>query len=68
MGLPKGVVKIKEGEKMAWLSFESKNGWSLGLALGKRTVWVRGLRFKTKKEVARVIGKSNLVFVAMKTK
>lgn len=57
-----GVQKIKTGAKVCWLSHENKFGWSLGLVLGKRTVWLRNLRFKTVEEVERVT-KSNVVFV-----
>lgn len=60
-----GIVKLKQGIKICWLSKQDKNGWSLGLALGKRTVWVKGLRFASKQEVKRAV-KATIVFLALK--
>lgn len=60
-----GIVKLPKGIKLCWLSKQSKHGWSLGLALNKRTVWVTGLRFVNKKELARALG-ANVVFIQMK--
>jgi len=61
-----GIVKIRTDEKFCWISKEDKNGWSLGFALNKRDVWLRGLRFSSRKEVERAL-KSNIVFVHLKT-
>ena len=61
-----GVVKLAKGTKFAWLSQQNKHGWSLGFALEKRTVWLRGLRFATKKEVSRVLNRASVVFVQLK--
>lgn len=46
-----GITKIRRGQKLCWLSKQDKNGWSLGLALPSRTVWLTGIRFKTRQEV-----------------
>ena len=61
-----GIVKLRKGIKFAWLSKQDKNGWSLGLALEKRTVWLRGLRFATKKEIARVVDRTTIVYLQLK--
>ena len=63
-----GTVKIKEGQKLCWLSKENKNGWSLGLGLNQRTVWLTGLRFKSRKEVERILESDSIpvVFVELK--
>lgn len=52
-------------DKFAWVSKQNKNGWSLGLALDGRDVWLRNLRFKTQKDVETAIKKS-LTFVFLK--
>lgn len=57
-----GLVKVKRGAKMCWVSHESKNGWSLGLALGKRTVWLKGLRFASIDQVKRTTEMLSTVF------
>ena len=59
------MVKVREGEKSCWMSVQNKNGWSLGLALGKRTIWLRNIRFKNHKEVQDTV-KRNIVFVHLK--
>lgn len=63
-----GITKIKQGQKFCWVSKEDKNGWSLGLALMKRTVWLTGLRFKSIDEVKRVVDTelTNTVFIHLK--
>ena len=61
-----GIVKLPAKLKFAWLSKQDKNGWSLGLALEKRTVWLRGLRFATKKEIARVVDRTTIVYLQLK--
>lgn len=58
-----GLTKIKKGQKLALISQENKHGWSLGLALEKRTIWLRNIRFASKEEVLRVVDAKNLVFV-----
>lgn len=60
-----GIVKIKRGEKLCWIAKEFSNGWSLGLALNNRNVWLTGLRFADRKELERV-GESSVVFVHMR--
>ena len=61
-----GTVKLPKGVKFAWLSNQNKHGWSLGFALDKRTVWLRGLRFATKKEIHRALDRSSVVYVQLK--
>lgn len=63
-----GLEVLKEGTKFAWLSMQNKNGWSLGLALNKRTIWLRNIRFATRKEVERALegSKRSVVFVPVK--
>lgn len=61
-----GTVKLKAGSKYAWLSQQNKNGWSLGLALNNRTVWLRNIRFATRKEVEKAMERSKLVFIQLK--
>ena len=60
-----GMVKVKTGTKLAWVSMENKHGWSLGLNLGKRVVWLRNIRFKSVAEIERAM-KSGTVFVHLK--
>ena len=62
-----GLKKIRKGEKLCWFSYENKNGWSLGLAFGKGTLWLRNVRFASKEEVERAIS-SSTVFAEMKHK
>lgn len=60
-----GLYVFKGGEKSCWVSKEDKNGWSLGFALNKKTVWLTGLRFASPDEIKRVLDMS-LVFVHLK--
>jgi uncharacterized protein YgiM (DUF1202 family) len=57
-----GMQVVKAGEKLCWLASENKHGFALGLALGKRTIWLRNIRFTSPKEVERAL-KSGVVFV-----
>lgn len=61
-----GIVKVRRFQKMCWVSKESKNGWSLGLALGDRDVWLTGLRFAKTSDVDEVTKHLSTVFVHMK--
>lgn len=61
-----GMTKVRKGEKACWLSRQNKHGWSLGLALGSRTLWLRNVRIATKKEVDRIVNKTGIVFVQLK--
>ena len=61
-----GLKKIPQGTKLAWISSQNKHGWSLGLALNKHTLWLRNVRFRSKKEVKRALERTTLVFVQMK--
>lgn len=58
----KGLIKVVKGSKTSWLSKQDKNGWSLGLAMGKKTLWLKGLRFKDDREVSRVV-MSKIIYV-----
>lgn len=60
-----GLKQIKKGAKLAWLSSENKNGWSLGLAFNNKTLWLRNLRFSSRSEVERAI-KAATVFIHLK--
>lgn len=49
---------VPTGAKVAWVSLQNKNGWSLGLTFsgaGDRTLWLRNLRFKNEREVERAV-------------
>lgn len=61
-----GIVKLPKKMKFCWYAKEDKNGWALGLALEKRTVWLKGLRFADPKEVARALEKTGLVYIQLK--
>ena len=61
-----GIVKLPAGTKFAWLAKQDKNGWALGLGLNNRTVWLRGLRLRSRKEVERCLERTKLVFVQLK--
>ncbi len=61
-----GMTQLKDGVKLAWVSAQNKYGWSLGLALNERTVWLRNIRFANKGEVERALGKAKVVFIALK--
>lgn len=58
-----GMVKVKKGQKLAWVSKEDKNGWSLGLIVGGRTLWLRNLRFASPEEVERAAKSLNIAFL-----
>lgn len=62
-----GLDKVRTGAKLAWVSQENKHGWSLGLAHGKRTVWLRNVRFASEKEVERAL-KSGVAFIHLAEK
>ena len=61
-----GLTKVRVGAKFAWLSLQNKHGWSLGFALNNRTEWIRNIRFATRQEVERALGKSKVVFIPLK--
>lgn len=58
-----GMVKVKKGQKLAWISKENKNGWSLGLAVGENTLWLRNLRFASVEEVERTTKGLSVAFI-----
>jgi hypothetical protein len=62
-----GIVKVQKSKKYVWLSKQDKHGWSLGFALNARTVWLRGLRFPTTKDIEKTFQKpSKLVTIPLK--
>lgn len=61
-----GMVKIRRGQRICWLSRENKNGWSLGLATDKQTIWLRNVRFASKDEVSRATDGQRIVFIEKK--
>lgn len=61
-----GMTKVRKGQKTAWVSVQNRNGWSLGLAFEKYTVWLRNVRFASKEEVSRATDGQKLVFIEKK--
>ena len=61
-----GMTKIREGQKAVFMSVQNKHGWSLGLALNSHTIWLRNVRFQSRKDVEHAMEKSKLVFVHLK--
>ena len=61
-----GMVKIRQGEKAVFMSVQNKHGWSLGLALNSHTVWLRNIRFQSRKDVEHALGKKKIVFIHLK--
>lgn len=59
-------LEVLKGQKFAWLSQQNKHGYSLGLALNSRTVWLRNIRFATRKDVENAMQKAKLVFINLK--
>lgn len=58
-----GMVSIRKGAKIVWLSHENKNGWSLGLSVkGRPAIWLRNVRFSSPEEVSRAVGDTTVVF------
>ncbi len=61
-----GMKKVGKGNKVAWLSQQNKNGFSLGLAIGnKKTIWLTNTRFSTQEEVIRAL-ESAVHFITLK--
>lgn len=60
-----GMKKIRKGEKICWLAREDKNGYSLGVCFGGRTLWLRNLRIESVSELKKVL-KASVVFVHLK--
>ena len=58
-----GLVKPKSGQKLAWVSRQNKHGWSLGLIVGKRTIWLRNVRFVNEAEVVRATKDLSVAFM-----
>lgn len=61
-----GRQTIDEDTEYAWVTRQDKHGWSLGLALGKRTVWLRSIRFKTEKAVKQAMRRYPVVAIPLK--
>lgn len=59
-----GLIVLKGNEKCCWVSKEDKNGWSLGFALNKKTVWLTGLRFKSPYDVQLLV--QGVTFIHLK--
>lgn len=57
-----GMNKVKTGVKLCWLSRQNLHGWSLGLALNGRTVWLTNTRLASISEIKRAL-KSAVVYV-----
>lgn len=53
-------------KKACWLAKEDKNGYSFGLALGSRTLWLRNFRFKTQQDVVKAVKDCKVVFINLK--
>jgi uncharacterized protein YgiM (DUF1202 family) len=60
-----GMVKIAKGQKLSWLSVENKQGWSLGLALNGKTIWLKNTRFPSQAEAERAVD-AKVVFIPVK--
>lgn len=61
-----GLQVLASSNKYAWVSMQNRHGWSLGLALNNRTVWLRNIRFKTKKDVEHAMRRYKVTFVPVK--
>lgn len=61
-----GMVKVRKGQKTAWMSSQNKNGWSLGLAFAERTVWLRNVRFSSPADVKAAVDGQKIVFIEKK--
>lgn len=61
-----GLQVLREGGKTAWLSSQNRHGWALGLALNNRTVWLRNIRFQSRKDVEAAMSKGKIVFIHLK--
>lgn len=63
-----GRKTVKKGTKATWLSVQNKHGWSLGLAFGKRTIWLRNVRFETQKDVHNALAgdRRQVVYISLK--
>jgi len=62
------MIKIKKGQKIAWVSKQDKNGWSLGLAINKTTFWLKNIRFTAREDVVRATCGISVVFIELKNK
>lgn len=62
-----GLVKVSLNKKAYWLSKEDRNGWSLGFSLGKKTVWLTGLRFRSEEHIESVLN-LGVIYVEKKKK
>lgn len=63
-----GVTKVKTGGKVAFVSKQDKNGWSLGLMLNGRNIYFTHVRFASQEEVKRALGSSVLFVEAANAK
>ena len=60
-----GMQKVKTGGKLCWEARQNKHGWSLGLALNAKTVWLTNVRLASISEVKRAL-KSSVLFIHTK--
>lgn len=58
-----GMVKPRVGAKLTWVSKQNKHGWSLGLIIGKRTFWLRNVRFANESEAQRAVRDLSIAYV-----
>lgn len=54
-------IKQKKNQKFGWISREDRNGWSLGLSVGKKIFWITNYRFQSQADIKSAI-KSGIVF------
>lgn len=60
-----GLTKISPSMKLAFVSKENIHGWSLGLVVGKRFIYLTNVRFASKQEVKRAL-RSAVAFIEKK--
>ena len=60
-----GLTKLAAGQKFCFISQENVNGWSLGLSLDNRTVWLTNVRFASMKDVKLAL-RGSAVFIGKK--
>ena len=63
-------IKQKKGQSVSWISKEDKNGWSLGLIVGKskKIVWLHNFRFATDSELQAALRTGIVGWVHLKEK
>jgi hypothetical protein len=63
-------IKQKKGQSVRWVSKEDKNGWSLGLIVGKskKIVWLHNFRFASREELQTALREVSIGYVPLKVK